>query len=88
MAGLPGSPGAQLPPARLRREPGPLSALATHGTYCCRIMGILTQLAAATAAKGTQRASKGGARCRRQAGISTGGQDAASCPIQPCPGVP
>lgn len=28
---------------------------------CCRIIGILTQFAAATAAKGTQRHTKGGA---------------------------
>lgn len=35
-------------------------------THCCRIMGMLTQLAAATAAKGTQRATKGGAFCWRK----------------------
>lgn len=35
-------------------------------THCCRIIGILTQLAAATAAKGTQRATKGGAFCWRK----------------------
>lgn len=35
-------------------------------THCCRIIGILTQLAAATAAKGTHRATKGGALCWRQ----------------------
>lgn len=30
-------------------------------THCCLIIGIFTQLAAATAAKGTQRATRGGA---------------------------
>lgn len=84
----PGSPGARLPPACLWRELGPSSAPATCDTYCCRIMGILTQLAAATAAKGTQRATKGGARCRKQAGISTGEQDVPSCPSWPWPGIP
>jgi len=83
VAGRPGSPGARLPPARLQRGLGPSSSPAARRTYCCRIMGILTQLAAATAAKGTQRASKGGARCGRQAGVSAGGQDAASCPPGP-----
>lgn len=33
-------------------------------THCCRIMGMLTQLAAATAANGTQRATRGGAFCK------------------------
>lgn len=32
-------------------------------TYCCRIIGMFTQLAAATAAKGTQRPTRGGALC-------------------------
>lgn len=53
---------------------------ATCDTYCCRIMGILTQLAAATAAKGTQRASKGGARCGKQAGSA---QESRMCPAAP-----
>lgn len=34
-------------------------------TYCCLIIGMFTQLAAATAAKGTQRATRGGAFCKR-----------------------
>ncbi|KAG9346159.1 hypothetical protein JZ751_007977 [Albula glossodonta] len=32
-----------------------------EATHCCLIMGMLTQLAAATAAKGTHRATRGGA---------------------------
>lgn len=36
------------------------------GTYCCLIIGMLTQLADATAANGTQRATRGGAFCRRK----------------------
>lgn len=35
-------------------------------TYCCLIKGIFTQLAAATAAKGTQRATRLGALCREK----------------------
>lgn len=35
-------------------------------TYCCLIIGMFTQLAAATAAKGTQRATRGGAFCKRR----------------------
>lgn len=35
------------------------------GTHCCLIIGMLTQLADATAANGTQRAMRGGAFCRR-----------------------
>lgn len=34
-------------------------------THCCLIMGMLTQFAAATATKGTQRATRGGAFCKR-----------------------
>lgn len=41
-------------------------------TYCCLIIGMFTQLAAATAAKGTQRATRGGAfyRRRKKRGVS------------------
>lgn len=85
LAEQPGSPRAWLPLACLWRKPGPLSALATTGTYCCRIKGRLTQLAAATAAKGTHRASKGGARCGRQAGISAGEGMWAVTPASPLP---
>lgn len=35
-------------------------------TYCCLIIGMFTQLADATATKGTQRATRGGAFCRRR----------------------
>lgn len=35
-------------------------------THCCLIMGMLTQLAAATATKGTQRATRGGAFCGKK----------------------
>lgn len=38
----------------------------THSsTHCCLIIGMLTQFAAATATKGTQRATRGGAFCKR-----------------------
>lgn len=50
-------------------------------THCCRIIGMLTQLAAATAAKGTHRATKGGALCWRQ-GIVEVTQDHAKVRVE------
>lgn len=47
--------------------PPPTATSSTNTrTYCCLIIGMFTQLAAATAAKGTQRATRGGAFCRKR----------------------
>ena len=48
------------------------------GTHCCLIIGMLTQLADATAANGTQRATRGGAFCRRDRETQKGFKDATS----------
>lgn len=47
-------------PCRAQLKPK-LGIMKNDSTHCCLIIGMFTQLAAATATKGTQRATRGGA---------------------------